>query len=159
GAMWIMVIRKGWESTQQQLVKIQTDTDSKRALDLAKKLAHKREARLVIYNANVFDTESASLRKNQTVVVAGNRIERVAAAKDSDRASGEVIDATGRTVIPGLWDMHAHVGGNDGPLNLAGGITTVRDLANDIDELQARRKRIEEGTEIGTRIIAAGIID
>jgi imidazolonepropionase-like amidohydrolase len=159
GAMWIMVIRKGWESAQQQIVKVQTDADAKRGLNLAKKLAHKPKARLVIYNTNLFDAESASIRKNQTVVVSGQRIESVAPSKESDRSAGEVIDATGRTVIPGVWDMHAHVSGNDGLLNLAAGVTTVRDLANDIDELQARRKRIEEGTEIGTRIIAAGIID
>ncbi len=159
GAMWIMVIRKGWESTQQQLIKIQTDADAQRARDLATKLTHKPKGPLVIYNANLFDAESASLRKNQTIVLSGNRIESVAPSKNSDRAAGEVIDATGRTVIPGLWDMHAHVANNDGMLNLAGGITTVRDLANDVDELEARRKRIEEGTEIGTRIIASGFID
>ena len=159
GTMWIMAIRKGWESVQQQIVKVQTDTDTKRGLNLAKKLAHKPQGRLVIYNANLFDAESASTRKNQTVVVSGQRIASVAPSKESDRGAGEVIDATGRTVIPGIWDMHAHVSGNDGLLNLAAGVTTVRDLANDIDELQARRKRIEEGLEIGTRIIAAGIID
>lgn len=159
GGTWIMVIRKGWESAYKDLVKVQTDTDTRHALDLAKKLAHKPKMRLVIYNANVFDAESASIRKNQTIVVSGQRIESVGPSKESDRAAGEIIDATGRTVIPGLWDMHAHVGGNDGLLNLAAGVTTVRDLANDVEELQARHKRIEEGTEIGTRIIAAGIID
>jgi imidazolonepropionase-like amidohydrolase len=55
--------------------------------------------------------------------------------------------------------MHAHVSENDGLLNLAAGVTTVRDLANDIDTLLARRKRIQDGTELGTRIILAGIID
>jgi Amidohydrolase family len=55
--------------------------------------------------------------------------------------------------------MHAHVSENDGLLNLAAGVTTVRDLGNDIDGLLARRKRIHDGTEIGTRIIIAGIID
>ncbi len=45
---------------------------------------------------------------------------------------------------------------NDGLLNLAAGVTTVRDLGNDIDTLLARRKRIEEGQEIGTRIVLAG---
>jgi len=55
--------------------------------------------------------------------------------------------------------MHAHVADNDGMLNLAAGVTTVRDLGNDIDTLLARRKRIEEGQEIGNRIVLAGIID
>ena len=55
--------------------------------------------------------------------------------------------------------MHAHVGDNDGLLNLAAGVTTVRDLANDTDTLLARRQRIADGKEIGTRIVIAGIID
>ncbi len=55
--------------------------------------------------------------------------------------------------------MHAHVGDNDGLLNLAAGVTTVRDLANDTDSLLARRQRIADGKEIGTRIVLAGIID
>ena len=38
-------------------------------------------------------------------------------------------------------------------------MTTVRDLANDVDELLARKKRIEDGTEIGTRIVMAGFMD
>jgi imidazolonepropionase-like amidohydrolase len=71
----------------------------------------------------------------------------------------QIIDARGKTLLPGLWDMHAHVGDNDGLLNLAAGVTTVRDLANDTDTLLARRQRIADGTEIGTRIVLAGIID
>ena len=55
------------------------------------------------------------------------------------------IDAHSKTLLPGLWDMHAHVGDNDGLLNLAAGVTTVRDLANDTDTLLARRQRIADG--------------
>ncbi len=50
-------------------------------------------------------------------------------------------------------------GDNDGLLNLAAGVTTVRDLGNDIDSLLARRQRIIDGKEIGTRIVLAGIMD
>src|ERR1700691_346764 len=55
--------------------------------------------------------------------------------------------------------MHAHVADNDGLLILAAGVTTVRDLANDIDTLLARRRRIENLQEVGTRIVLAGVID
>jgi len=77
----------------------------------------------------------------------------------SAEVSAEVIDATGKTLLPGLWDMHAHVTDNDGLLNLAAGVTSVRDLANDTDSLLARRQRIADGKEIGTRMVLAGIID
>src|SRR4029079_697269 len=62
-------------------------------------------------------------------------------------------------LLPGLWDMHVHMGGTDGILHLAAGVTTVRDLANNNDDLTARRARFDNGTEIGPHVIPAGIID
>ena len=91
-------------------------------------------------------------------MIDGNRIVAMGPTA-APPAGAEVIEAAGKTLIPGLWDMHAHVSPNDGLLNLAAGVTTVRDLANDVDELVARKKRIEEGTEIGTRIVMAGFMD
>jgi imidazolonepropionase-like amidohydrolase len=158
GDRWSMVIREGWESTQDALLSAQDGVNQARGAELAKKLAHRPTTGIVFQHANVFDAETAKILPDQTVVIAGNRI--VAAISKNDwPANAEVIDAAGKTLIPGLWDMHAHVAENDGLLNLAGGVTTVRDLGNTIDELLARRGRIEEGKEVGTRIVAAGIID
>jgi imidazolonepropionase-like amidohydrolase len=70
-----------------------------------------------------------------------------------------VIPAAGKTILPGLWDMHVHTVDEDGILHLAAGVTTVRDLANDTDELLRRRRRFDEGTLAGPRIVMAGIID
>ena len=56
-----------------------------------------------------------------------------------------------------LRDMHAHVGDNDGLLNLAAGVTTVRDLGNDADLLLARRKRIEEGARSWERALSSPV--
>ena len=111
-------------------------------------------------HGNLFDAESAQLLNDQSVVIMGNRIRSTGPSAQITAPPGaEVIDATGKTLLPGLWDMHAHVGDNDGMLNLAAGVTTVRDLANDTESLLARRKRIEAGKEIGTRIVLAGIIE
>ena len=160
GQRWFMVIREGWESTQEALLVAQNRVAEARNAELAQKLAHHYNNGIVFQHANVFDADGARILPNQTVVIAGNRIARVGPSNKDDSPQGAlVIDATGKTLIPGLWDMHAHVGDGDGLLNLAAGVTTVRDLGNTIDELLARRKRIEEGTEVGTRIILAGIID
>jgi imidazolonepropionase-like amidohydrolase len=157
---WGSVIAEGWEATAKTLQDAQDQVENSRAEDLASKLAHHAEHGIALTHANVFDAETATIVKDQTVVVSGNRIRAVGSSKDIKTPAGaEVVDATGKTLLPGLWDMHAHVGDNDGLLNLAAGVTTVRDLANDTDTLLARRKRIEEGKEIGTRIVIAGIID
>jgi imidazolonepropionase-like amidohydrolase len=159
GGSWTMVIRKGWEPVAKAIIDAQQAGDDRRAAELARRLPQ-RSAELVLYNANVFDAETATVKQGQTVVVAGERIRSVAPAKPADRQAANAIDATGKTLLPGLWDMHAHVSDDDdGLLNLAAGVTTVRDLANDTDELERRRARIDGGTEIGTRIVAAGFMD
>lgn len=162
GERWSMVIREGWESAQDALLKAQDEINQQRAHEIARKLAHRPDNGVLFQHANVFDAEAATILADQDVLVRGNKIASVQASKKMDAASRqqiEVIDATSKTLIPGLWDMHAHVSANDGLLNLAAGVTTVRDLANDIDDLLARRKRIEDGVELGTRIIPAGFID
>jgi imidazolonepropionase-like amidohydrolase len=159
GKFWHMTIQAGWEGTEEALLAAQDRVSVARNAELAKKLAHQYAAGIVFQHANIFDAETAKIVTDQTVVIAGNRIARVGAGNMGDSPGALTIDATGKTLIPGLWDMHAHVFEGDGLMNLAAGVTTVRDLGNSIDELIARRKRIEEGTEIGTRIILAGIMD
>jgi cytosine/adenosine deaminase-related metal-dependent hydrolase len=157
---WQTVIPEGWEEAIKPLQAAQDNAVHARSAVLVSKLSHPPPGGIVFTHVDLFDAQSAAILKDRTVVIAGNHIVSIG---PSDRVSAppgaEVIDGTGRTLLPGLWDMHAHVGDNDGLLNLAAGVTTVRDLANDIDTLLARRKRIEEGQEIGTRIVLAGVID
>jgi imidazolonepropionase-like amidohydrolase len=158
GSTWQAVVREGWESAMPELIKAQEEASQQRAREQAQRLARRPRGKLVFHDGSVFDAESARVVPHQDVVIDGNRI--VAMGRTAAPPAGaEVIEAAGKTLIPGLWDMHAHVSPNDGLLNLAAGVTTVRDLANDVDELLARKKRIEEGTEIGTRIVMAGFMD
>ena len=157
---WLTVVPEGWEATVKQLQAAQDKAADARAAELASKLAHPAPNGIAFVHVNVFNAQSAEIVKDRTVVVAGNRIRSVGPSDQVTPPAGAlVIDGTGKTLLPGLWDMHAHVGSNDGLLNLAAGVTTVSDLGNDIDTLLARRKRIEEGKEIGTRIVLAGIVD
>ncbi|TMB12523.1 MAG: hypothetical protein E6J65_25950, partial [Deltaproteobacteria bacterium] len=145
GTTWEAVVREGWESAMPELIKAQEEASQQRAREQARRLARRPRGKLVFHDASVFDAESARVVPHQDVVIDGNRIVAMGPTA-APPASAEVIEAAGKTLIPGLWDMHAHVSPNDGLLNLAAGVTTVRDLANDVDELVARKKRIEEGT-------------
>ena len=158
GGVWQMTVREGWESAAPHLIKAQEDAIQQRAREQAQRLAHRPKGMLVFHDVAVFDAERAKVVPRQDVVIDGNHIVEVRPTAAAP-AGAEVIEGAGKTLIPGLWDMHAHVTANDGPLNLAAGVTTVRDLANDIDDLLARKKRIEEGTELGTRIVMAGFMD
>ncbi|HEY6911797.1 MAG TPA: amidohydrolase family protein [Myxococcales bacterium] len=158
GETWYAVVRAGWEGAMPGLIKASQEAQHQRARRLAERLAHRPRGLLFFHDATVFDADFARMVPHLDVTVDGSRIVRVEPTGPVP-AGAEVIEAAGKTLIPGLWDMHAHVSPNDGMLNLAAGVTTVRDLANDTDELLARRKRIEEGTELGTRIVMAGFMD
>jgi len=158
GSRWLMTIREGWEKSQEQLVSAQDEASVQWRAALAQRIARKPAADVVFHNVNVFDAETGKLLRNRVVTVHGNRI----ASVDGSATPGgnvERIDGGGGTLLPGLWDMHSHVSDDDGLLNIAAGVTSVRDLANDTDELEARRKRYDSGIEIGPRVIAAGFMD
>jgi imidazolonepropionase-like amidohydrolase len=99
---------------------------------------------------------------DQTVVVDSGRIVRIGASdqvRPGSRAT--VVDGTGKYLIPGLWDMHVHLGlaGECAlPLFLANGVTGVRDLGGPIEVSQAWRDSIDAGSRVGPRIRLAGPI-
>jgi imidazolonepropionase-like amidohydrolase len=157
---WSAVVREGWESSVDTLVALQDQVAARRLSAIATRVARRPSAPLVFTNARVFDAERGVMVPDQTVVVEGDRITMVApTAAATFPAGAEIVDATGKTLLPGLWDMHTHVGRNQGLMHVACGVTSVRDLGNDIDELAASRGRWDRGEEIGPRVIAAGILD
>jgi len=157
---WFGVIREGWEGSMDALVKAQDEIANQRSAKLAQTLAHKPNGSLVFVHANVFDADSATLLPGRTVVIDGEKVRAIGGDSQVKIPQGaEVIDASHKTLMPGLWDMHVHLGPNDGLLHMAAGVTSVRDLANDIDQLGAMQKRFDEGTEIGPRVLKAGFLD
>ncbi len=71
-----------------------------------------------------------------------------------------VVDAKGRTMLPGLWEMHIHYSGIEfGPALLAAGITTARDCGGEFDYLVAQRDAIERGAVPSPRLLLAGLVD
>ena len=157
---WLAVAPAGWEAVLPQLFEEQQRRARERQGELARQLSRRPEAGLAFTGASLFDAESGTLRPGMTVLVLGERIAAVGAdGTIAIPAGAETVDARGKTLLPGLWDMHAHVGDLDGPLNLAAGVTTVRDLANDIEGLLERRRRWDAGEALGPRILLGGFID
>ncbi len=157
---WSSTIREGWEPVAADLIKAQDKFENERAANLARTLGRKPKNALAIVHAALFDAESAQVVPNRTVVISGNRITAVGADGQVEIPKGaETVDAAGKTLLPGLWDMHVHVSPGDGLLHMACGVTSVRDLANDTDSLLATRRRFDEGSEIGPRVVMAGFID
>ena len=122
---------------------------------------HAPKGDLVIRNARLYDPRDLSVTDHTSVLVRGERIVRIAADGDLKDAKpdAEVIDAGGKFLMPGLWDNHQHFGDVDGMLDLASGVTSARDMANDTDGFLKRIERFDNGSEIGPRVLKAGIID
>jgi len=70
------------------------------------------------------------------------------------------VDARGKTLVPGLWDMHTHVTQIEwAPVYLAAGVTTVRDMGNELEFITALREAIRTQGALGPRLLLAGLVD
>jgi imidazolonepropionase-like amidohydrolase len=162
GLSWFISVPEGAESVLPGLRALELRYLEGREAALAKRLAPPSATAVVVRNGDLFDSERGTVRPRTTVVIRGDRIAAVGPADSvSVPAGATVIDATGKTIIPGLWDMHTHVLGGEasGVLELATGITTVRDMASDIDVATSLRDRAERGTALAPRMILAGFIE
>jgi imidazolonepropionase-like amidohydrolase len=131
---------------------------------LAKRLAPAPAATLALTNGNLFDSERGVMVPRVTVLVRGDRILSVGPADSVRVPSGaRVIDAAGKTVMPGLWDMHTHLFHfselSSGPSQLAAGITSVRDLASDLNVAVSHRDRAAAGRILSPRIVLGGFLE
>ncbi|HKE47005.1 MAG TPA: amidohydrolase family protein [Rhodanobacteraceae bacterium] len=158
---WFSVVPEGTAGDIPALTEAQDKADNERSARLAKELVHAPKGDLVIRHARLYDPRDLSVRPDMSVLVRGERIVRIAPDADLKDAApdAEVIDAHGRFLMPGLWDNHQHFGDIDGMLDLANGVTSSRDMANDTDAFLKRVERFDAGTEIGPRVLKAGIID
>ena len=153
---WSSTIRQGFEADAKQLIDAQDARARNRAAELAGKLTIS-PVRVIVVNARIFDPRTLTLSEPTSLETEGNRIRTV--GEPSPYSAAEFIDAKGGVLLPGLWDMHVHMGDVDGMLHLAAGITSARDLGNDSDTIVALKAKIDAGDAVGPRLVLAGLID
>jgi imidazolonepropionase-like amidohydrolase len=112
---------------------------------------------------------ASSVIENATVLVEGNRIVAVGPS-GSVQVPNAVrrIDVKGKTIMPGLVDVHAHLGGESSGLiaqaswplsaNLAFGVTTSHDPSNDTETVFTNSELIRSGSKLGPRLYSTGTI-
>jgi len=119
---------------------------------------------LTITHATIVDVSNGTLQRDRTVVVEGNRIASVGPSSRARAPRGQVIDAAGMYLIPGLWDMHTHAYfdwpsdfGNDFvlPLFIANGVTGIRDMGSDLDAVLHARGEVAAHRLLGPRMIVS----
>jgi len=109
----------------------------------------------------LYDADAQRFLADQTVVVTGGRVAAVGpAATTAVPAGAERIDGRGKTLLPGLWDVHMHVG-NDytGFQALSMGVTSVRDPGNSDTATLSRAKRRASGELLFPNVYASSLID
>ena len=130
---------------------------------------------LILTHVTVIDATGSLAKPDLSIVIRDHRIAALGPTsamvlpKDA-----EIVDATGKFLIPGLWDMHVHTGRKDIflPLYIANGVTGVRDMGGDIEDpsgelsslsgryvqLSLWREAIENGSLLGPRLVIAGFL-
>lgn len=128
-------------------------------LGLASPASAGDDGTVAFLNVDVVDVASGQIIDGRTVLVEDGLI---ASIGDKDTAlppDARRIDATGKFLAPGLADMHTHTWYEDVqlPLDLAFGVSTIREMWGTQSTLEARKK-IESGEMLGPRIVTAGAI-
>lgn len=156
---FLQLIEEGWEANAGALEKQQKQAEGEVLLGMEQRLAHPLPGSTLIRNARVFDSEKAVLGPASDVLIRDGRIVSVTASGGTKIAADNVVDADGKVLLPGLFDMHAHFGPWEGGLHLAAGITTIRDMGNDNTTLQQFMVQEKEGKLLAPSIVPAGFLE
>ncbi len=154
-------IRDGYESALGDFVG-RAGSDGMSALaDISKSISGSHASTLAIIGGTLIDGTGAPPIPDAAVVIHNGRIVAVGPrAKVKIPRKAHFVDARGKTILPGLWDMHAHFEQVEwGPIYLAAGVTTVRDCGNEFEFITAVRDAIAQGRGLGPRLLLAGIVD
>ena len=156
---YLGMIPEGWDSAAlAELSAIQTRESAAHAQAMAADLATPFDQPVIFENVDIVDVATGELMQDYFVKVEGGRIAAISNLPvDSDGVIK--IDATGKTLLPGLWDMHGHFGLEDGILNIAGGVTNVRIIGGVHDKIMEMTEKQDSGAVVGPNTYRAGFID
>jgi cytosine/adenosine deaminase-related metal-dependent hydrolase len=156
---YLRLIEEGWQGNGDALEARQKQAEAEALAELQRRLTHPLSGTTVIRNARIFDSERAQLGPASDLLIQNGRIVSISGAGEQRAAADQVIDAGGRVLLPGLFDMHGHVSEWQGGLHLAAGVTTVRDMGNDNATLQGLIAAERDGRLLSPSIVAAGFIE
>ena len=154
-------IREGYESALGDFVS-RAGSDNMAALaEISKGIPGSHSPSLAIVGATLIDGTGAAPVPDSAVLIENGRIKAVGPrSKVKLPKDAQVVDAKGKFLLPGLWDMHAHFEQVEwGPIYLAAGVTTVRDCGNEFEFITSVRDAIAQNRGLGPRLLLAGFVD
>ena len=154
-------IREGYESGLGTFVG-RAGADNMAALaEISKGISGSRANKIAIVGGTLIDGTGAAPVADSVVLIENGKISAVGPKASVKIPAGfQKVDATGKTILPGLWDLHAHFEQVEwGPIYLAAGATTVRDVGNEFEFITAVRDAVASGRGLGPRLLLAGVVD
>lgn len=157
---WMSTIKMGYEFLIPELKKLQDAIEEDYFAKQEDQLTQRNDIPVLFTNVRVFDSKSGKVADGQAVLVEGGKISKVGKAKSVVApANAKTIDGNGKMLLPGLWDNHAHYNMAQGLYHIAGGVTNIKDMANDFDLPEVKRK-VDGDILLGPDIsIMSGFID
>ncbi len=154
-----VVVRAGYEGEERRLRELAAVWSSRRAAQIEQAVGHRYAGPVRIRNVRVFDPRTVSLTPPLSVLVMGRRISALEPLDSLPTAGEYTIDGAGGTLVAGMFDMHAHLQQDEALLDIAAGITAVRDMGNDNAVLDKLIEQIDAGVLGGPHVVRSGFIE
>jgi imidazolonepropionase-like amidohydrolase len=154
-------VRDSFESLLPFFLKHAAETAVEQFTEAANRLSPPRRSALAIIGGTLIDGTGAAPVADSVVLIEGDRIVSAGSRSQVKVPKGaRTVDARGKYLVPGLWDMHAHFFKAEfGPAYLAAGITTARDVGNEFEFVTTLRDAIRSGRGLGPSMLLAGYIE
>ncbi len=153
------LIMDGWQQNAKQMTAIQQQAETQLLQQLAQQKTTELPGLTVLRNVRIFDSHTTSVGKPSDIFLLRGKITAITPTGTLQTEVAQSIDGQGRIVLPGLFDMHGHLSRWEGPLHLAAGVTTLRDMGNDNTTLQAMIDETQAGTLLSPQIVPTGFLE
>jgi len=161
GGLSYKTVRAALMPLRDQLMDVATRAQMAELLEITARTKPVTEGSIALVGATLVDATGAPAVPNATVIVGKGRIVAAGPSASTPVPPGaRRIDVAGKTIIPGLWDNHAHLHQIEWiPTYIAAGVTSVRDMGSEWPLLVAMRSAIRSGKVTGPNLFFAGLID
>jgi imidazolonepropionase-like amidohydrolase len=161
GGLPLEEVLEGYEEVESELEHSGVQQEMLDLDDLDREVPAVARGTFAIVGARLIDGTGAPPVEHSVVMVREGRITAAGSAGTVKVPAGmRVIHAEGRSLLPGLWEMHVHYSGVEfGPALLAAGVTTARDCGGEFEFLTTVRNKIDKDHALGPRLLLAGLID
>jgi imidazolonepropionase-like amidohydrolase len=157
----LALLPAGYEPNLDKMQKAQDAAIAALAPATAKKFLTSDAKRPVLFrNVKIYDADNERFVTGQNVLAANGKIQMVGKMLPKLAAGTRIIDGAGKTLVPGLWDSHMHVGDDFQTVSeLALGVTSCRNPGGPIELEVSQRERRNNGTLLAPECFDSVIVD